>query len=274
MSENNPEISLSAHTGPFDTNYHDWGSGKPVLMLHGSGPGVSAWSTWGKIIPALSQKHRLLAPDLAGFGYTRIPDGFQHGMDHWLKQIVDFLDVLNLEKVDLVGYSFGGALALGLAVKYPQKVRRMVLMGSMGVKFHLTLGLDKVWSCTPTIENMRSLLDLLVYSSELVNNDMAQARLQASLRPGVQQNYSSMFPSPRQKSINDAARFEDQIKDIRLPTLIMHGRDDRVIPLETSLKLHRLIEDSQLHVFGRCGHWIQFEKRDDFIRLTDQFLAE
>lgn len=273
MNENNPEISLSIKTGSFNTNYHDYGQGFPLLMLHGSGPGVSAWTNWGRLFPSLSQHCRILAPDLAGFGFTERPAGFVYGQDIWLKQILNFLDALGLEKVDLLGYSFGGALALALAVNYPARVRRLVLMGSMGVSFQLTYGLDKVWGYTPSVEKMRQVLEQLVYSKELITDEMTLARYQACLCPGVLESFGAIFPAPRQRWVNESAGYEDRIKDIEQPALIIHGRDDRVIPLETSFRLHRLIENSQLHVFGRCGHWVQFEQTAGFLAVLKNFLS-
>ncbi len=274
MSEQTPEISLNIKTGDFNTNYHDWGKGDPVLMIHGSGPGVSSWANWGKVLPKLSQNRRVLALDMAGFGFTDRPEGMVYNMDTWVKQAVDFMDAVGLQKTDLVGNSFGGALALALAVNYPDRVGKMVLMGSMGVSFPITDGLDRVWGYEPSFENMRSILDLFAYSRVLVNDDLARLRYNASIRPGFQESFGSMFPAPRQNSVEDMARYQDKIKDIKHSTLIVHGRDDKVIPLETSLKLLNLIVDSQLHIFGRCGHWTQIEHTDRFTQLVENFLAE
>jgi len=274
LSEQTPEISLNIKTGDFNTNYHDWGKGDPVLMIHGSGPGVSSWANWGKVLPKLSQNRRVLALDMAGFGFTDRPEGMVYNMDTWVKQAVDFMDAVGLQKTDLVGNSFGGALALALAVNYPDRVGKMVLMGSMGVSFPITDGLDRVWGYEPSFENMRSILDLFAYSRVLVNDDLARLRYNASIRPGFQESFGSMFPAPRQNSVEDMARYQDKIKDIKHSTLIVHGRDDKVIPLETSLKLLNLIVDSQLHIFGRCGHWTQIEHTDRFTQLVENFLAE
>jgi 2-hydroxymuconate-semialdehyde hydrolase len=243
-------------------------------MIHGSGPGVSSWANWAKVLPKLSQTRRVLALDMAGFGFTDRPEGMVYNMDVWVKQVVDFMDAVGLQKTDLVGNSFGGALALALAVNYPDRVGKLVLMGSMGVSFPITDGLDRVWGYTPSFENMRSILDLFAYSRVLVNDDLARLRYNASIRPGFQESFGSMFPAPRQNSVEDMARYQDKIKDIKHSTLIVHGRDDKVIPLETSLKLLSLIEDSQLHIFGRCGHWTQIEHTDRFAQLVENFLAE
>ena len=104
--EHRPEIANSILTGSFHTNYHDVGSGFPLIMLHGSGPGVSAWANWNKVFPLLSGEHHVYALDLVGFGYTDRPSDLVYNMDAWVKQVIDFMDALGIEKADLVGNSF------------------------------------------------------------------------------------------------------------------------------------------------------------------------
>ena len=82
-----------------------------------------------------------------------------------------------------------------------------------------------------------------------------------------------MFPAPRQRSVDAMTIDEDLVRAISVPTLVIHGRDDQVIPLSTSLRLLELVDDAQLHVFGRCGHWVQIEHAEEFTRLVGDFLA-
>ncbi|MBP6618003.1 MAG: alpha/beta fold hydrolase, partial [Burkholderiaceae bacterium] len=132
----NPEIAQSVVAAGIRTNFHDVGSGHPVLLIHGSGAGVSAWANWRLVMPVLAQQARVIAPDMVGFGFTDRLDlsqpGQRYDMDTWVRQAVGVLDALGIEKTDLVGNSFGGALALALSIRHPQRVRRLVLMGSVG----------------------------------------------------------------------------------------------------------------------------------------------
>lgn len=91
-ANSNPEVGKRIKANGIDTNYHDVGSGFPVLTIHGSGPGVSAWANWRLVIPALSQGRRVIAPDMAGFGYTERPAGIQYGLDTWVAHAVGLLD--------------------------------------------------------------------------------------------------------------------------------------------------------------------------------------
>jgi 2-hydroxymuconate-semialdehyde hydrolase len=273
-SSQNPEIGREIVAAGIRTNYHDAGQGFPVLLIHGSGPGVSAWANWRLTIPQLAARARVLAPDMVGFGFTERPAGIVYGMQTWVDHALGFIDALGVARVDLVGNSFGGALALALAIRHPQRVRRMVLMGSAGVKFQITPGLDAVWGYEPSVQNMRRLLDIFAYDRRLVNDELAELRYRASVRPGVQEAFAAMFPAPRQRWVDALASPEESIRALPHETLVVHGREDRVIPLDNALTLARLIHRSQLHVFGRCGHWTQIEHADRFARLVSDFLGE
>ena len=271
----NPEIGQSITAAGIRTNYHDsGGAGAPVLLIHGSGPGVSAWANWRLVMPALAQQARVIAPDMVGFGYTERPEGFVYNMDAWVRQAVGLLDALGIERTDLVGNSFGGGLSLALAIAHPERVRRLVLMGSAGVSFPLTEGLDAVWGYTPSVENMRAIMDYFAFDQGLMSDDLARLRFEASIRPGFQESFAAMFPAPRQRWIEALASAEADIRALPHQALVIHGREDRVIPLSTSLTLSSWIQRSQLHVYGQCGHWTQIEHAARFARLVGDFLAE
>ncbi|CAN5366679.1 alpha/beta hydrolase [soil metagenome] len=270
----NPEIARSIVAAGIRTNYHDLGQGHPVLLIHGSGPGVSAWANWRLVMPELARQARVIAPDMAGFGFTERPQGQRYDMDSWVAQAVGLLDALGIARADLVGNSFGGALALALAIAHPQRVRRLVLMGSVGVPFAITPGLDAVWGYTPSIANMRSLLDIFAFDRTLVNDELAALRYEASIRPGFQESFAAMFPAPRQRWVDAMTSPEAAIRALPHAALVVHGREDAVIPLANSLTLAQWLTHVQLHVFGECGHWTQIEHAARFARLVRDFLAE
>ena len=270
----NPEIARSIQAAGITTNYHDVGNGFPALFIHGSGPGVSAWANWRLVMPALSEQLRVIAPDMAGFGFSERPAGAHYDLETWVAQAIGLLDALGLEQADVVGNSFGGALALAMAIRHPHRVRRLVLMGSVGVPFDITEGLDAVWGYTPSFENMRRIMDYFAWDRSLVNDELAELRYRASIRPGFQESFGAMFPAPRQRWVDALASREEDIRALPHETLIVHGRDDRVIPLLTSLTLAEWIDRSQLHVYGRCGHWTQIEHAARFAKLVGDFLTE
>lgn len=269
-----PEIGETILAGGIRTNVHLAGSpdAPVVLLVHGSGPGVSAYANWRLTIPALAGHFRVIAPDVVGFGFTDRPNGIRYGLDAWTAHLVGVLDALGVDRAHVIGNSMGSALALDLAVRHPQRVDRLVLMGAVGVPFTITEGLDAVWGYQPSVAAMEELLGIFTYDRSLVGPDQAEVRYRASVRPGVQDAYAAMFPAPRQRSVDALAQQGDDLRRLPHRTLIVHGRDDRVIPLQNAYDLLAQIPDAQLHVFGRCGHWTQLEHAAAFNRLVIDFL--
>ena len=275
VPEKSPEIGREITAAGYRTNVHDHGEGGvPVMMIHGSGPGVTAWANWRLVIPELAKHRRVVAPDMLGFGYSERPDDQIYNRERWVKHAIGVMDELELEQVDLVGNSFGGGLALALAIEHPKRIRRLVLMGSACVSFPITEGLDDVWGYQPSLENMRRLMDVFAFNKGLLTDELAEMRYQASIRPGFQESFAAMFPAPRQRWVDNLASEEKDIRALPHETLVLHGREDEVIPLAASLKLAELIDRAQLHVFGRCGHWTQIEHANRFARLVNDFLTE
>ncbi len=251
MNTNNPEIGQSLPTGAFDTNFHDVGSGPPVLLLHGSGAGVSAWANWRGLIPVLSQNFRVIAPYLVGFGYTSIPDPARFTIfDTWIDQVLALLDGLGVERAHVVGNSFGGWLAMQLATRHPDRLDRIVLMGPGGVKIEFTNELDALWGYTPSFDNMKKIIDIMAYDRSLVTDELAELRYRATIRPGAQEAFEKVFPPPRQRWLDAQIVPDDELAAIRHDVLILHGREDRVVPLDASLHLFQAIPNAQLHAFG------------------------
>ena len=267
-----PELGTIVDVAGIATNVHVDGDGPPVLLLHGSGPGVTAWANWRLTLPVLDRHFRVVAPDIVGFGFTERPADVTYDLATWTAHAVGVLDALGIERAHVVGNSFGGALALSLAIRHPWRVDRLVLMGSVGVPFAITPGLDAVWGYEPSIEAMEGLLHLFAHDPALIGPDLARLRYEASVRPGVQEAYRAMFPAPRQRALDAMTHPVEDIAAITAPTLIVHGREDQVIPVQNALDLLGLIEDAQLHVFGRCGHWTQIEQAAGFTDLVTDFL--
>ena len=265
-----PEIGLTMRTGFINTNYHDVGSGAPILFIHGSGPGVSAWANWRLVLPELKHKARAIAPDMAGFGYSEIDGELSFNLDMWLNQLTGLLDGLDLDRVSIVGNSFGGGIALHFASRYPDRVDKIVLMGSVGISFPLTPGLDRVWGYTPSLEEMRELISVFAYDKKIVTDDLVELRYKASVRSDVQERFSALFPAPRQRWIEALALDEAALKQLQHKVLLIHGKDDEVIPLEASKNIASLLPASRLVIIDQCGHWVQIEQTKKFM---DELIA-
>jgi len=267
-----PEIGQSAEANGIRTNYLEAGKGEEtVLLIHGSGPGVTSYANWRVVMPALADDFRVLAPDMVGFGFSDRPTGVTYGLQTWADQTVGLMDTLEIEKAHLVGNSFGGAIALRIASQHPDRVGKLVLMGSMGMPFEITEGLERVWGYEPSFENMRKVLDVFAYSRELVNDELAQVRFEGSTQPGFQEAFSAMFPAPRQRWVEAMVTPDEEIRKLPHRTLIVHGREDQVIPVANSYRLEELIDNADLSVFSHCGHWSMIERTADFNRIVRDF---
>ena len=270
----NPEIGATADANGIKTNYLEAGQGDPVVLIHGSGPGVTSYANWRLVLPALAENFRVVAPDMVGFGFSERPANIEYGVQTWADQVVGLMDTLELPKAHLVGNSFGGAIALRIATQHPDRVGKLVLMGSMGVPFPITEGLERVWGYEPSFDNMRKVLDVFAYSRELVNDELAEVRYRGSIQPGFQESFAAMFPAPRQRWVEAMCTPEDDIRRLPQRTLIVHGREDQVIPVQTSLRLMELIDNADLSVFSHCGHWSMIERTADFNRAVSAFFSD
>jgi pimeloyl-ACP methyl ester carboxylesterase len=274
-TEHGEKILVGGAAGGINTHYHDVGprDGAPVLMLHGSGPGVSAWANWRLNMDALAAAgNRVLAPDLVGFGYTDRPDGVYYSLDTWSKQVFDFMDALGVPKAAIVGNSLGGRIALDMAGAQPERVSRMVLMGAPGLGMTLTEGLKALRAYEPSEENMRRLLlDCFAVDPSIITDDLVATRYAASMAPGMYETYLEMF-SDRHGASNLGIT-EEQVRAIPTRTLLIHGREDKVVPVEVSWNMVRALPDADLTVFAHCGHWTQIERAEDFNAAVSGFLA-
>ncbi|RZT85771.1 2-hydroxymuconate semialdehyde hydrolase [Pseudonocardia sediminis] len=255
------------------THYHDAGTGHPVLFLHGSGPGVSGWANWRLNLPVLADRFRVLAPDVVGFGATERPADVRYSLRSWTDHVWDFADAMGLERFSVVGNSLGGRIALEMANDRPERVARMVLMGSPGVGMTITEGLRALRAYTPSPENMRDLLrTYFAVDPDLITDDLVRIRYEASAAPGVHEAYTAMFTDSRHDGGNLGIT-EEQVRATATPSLLVHGREDRVVPADVSWTMVNLLPDADLRVFARCGHWTQIERADEFNATVADFLG-
>jgi 2-hydroxymuconate-semialdehyde hydrolase len=270
----NPEIGLNIDVDGIRTNYIVAGEGPPLILIHGSGPGVTAFANWRGVIPDFAQHFTCYAPDTLGFGYTDFPDDIDgFSIERWVAHLVGFMDALGIAKAHMIGNSYGGALTLAIATRHPDRVAGIVLMGAAGrSEFQLTKGLEEVWGYEPSLDNMRALMNTFAHDASLVKEEIVKSRYEASIRPGAHEKYSSLFPEPRQRWLTELSTSDDRLARLHHQVLMVHGREDVIVPVACSIRFNEVIPNSELHIFGNCGHWTQIEMRDRFIELVTPFL--
>ncbi len=207
------ETTIKTETYETCLNRAGEGHDEAMLFLHGSGPGVTAWSNWQFALPALSESYDCLAPDLVGFGKSEHPENPPQGMHAWLEtwigQTIELLDALGHERSYLVGNSMGGAIVLHVAHRYPERVGRMVHMGTIEPPHRITRQLDGIWGFYDNLteERMIELINWFAYDPKAaVGEDLegiAQMQLEAAMQPEVRRSFEAMFPPPRQRHLDD-----------------------------------------------------------------------
>lgn len=270
-----PGVGKSVVAAGLQTYYLEAGSGEPLVLLHGSGPGVSAWENWAEVVPALSRRRRVLALDIAGFGKTERKPDDMYDMTFWVNHLFAFMDAVGIDSAPVVGNSFGGMLAMAASLRNAQRIERLVLMGSAAGDIPMSEA-HKLASCYDgSREQLEQILRLFPFDPDVLTSEMLDRRYAASTNSAAKKS-----PHPVPTVDNDKGErvfrmsSEAELEKIQIPTLILHGRDDRVLPMELAIRLHKAIKTSQMHTFGNCGHWVQLERRDEFVAQVLSFVEE
>lgn len=267
-------------TPSWKLHYNEAGEGHPVILLHGSGAGATGWSNFSPNIGELAKDFRVIALDAPGWGKSDPATSDQY--DH-PAAVLELMDGLGIEKAALIGNSMGGMTGLTFAARYPERISHLITMGS-GSFFSVPalfgpgdgpsegLKILQEGYRNPTPEVMKRLVEIMTYSSENASDELAQQRADnASSRPDHLANFLTSFAN---KGPVPTVATPEQICSITTRSLLMHGRDDRVVHYEHSLRLVSMIPDSRLVLFNRCGHWAQLEHAEEFNRLVRNFINE
>lgn len=276
-TKNETITSKKVRTGNYTTWINEAGKGneETILFLHGSGPGVTSLANWSYALQDCAESFCCLAPDLYGFAQSDHPDeplkNRQMWMDCWIEQIMELLDHYELEKVHVVGNSLGCSIALELLLEHPERFDQVVLMGPGGTpntKISLELARAKSFYDNPSKKRLQQIMGWFVYDHEAMQpiiNDLTDSRFENAMREEVRRSNNSIF-STAAVPIPTVA-----LRRIKNQILLVHGRDDKVCSIESSYYLLDHLDEAQLHVFSKCGHWTQIEKKDQFNHLIQQF---
>lgn len=267
------ETSRFAQTSKWRIHYHEAGSGEPVILLHGSGPGATGWSNFNPNIAALAEHFRVFAVDMPGWGKsdTAVPGDRDH-----VEALILLMDELGLPEATLVGNSMGGMTSLLTLAQHPDRVRRIVTMGvpSPGVNIFgpagLTEGLRILLGtyADPSPANFKRLVSIMAFDQKFATDELAEERSRNALaNPDHLKNALASFrPDPKFQELGAALAMSPK------PALVVHGRDDLTVGMEHGLRLVALMQNSRLLLLNRCGHWAQLEHADEFNRTVVDFI--
>lgn len=255
-------------------HFFEAGEGDPVVLIHGGGAGAFGYSNYRKNIGPLSKKNRVIVFDMPGFGKSaarQAPDGIFKLMSGALSEVLDHLGV---KKTSLVGNSLGGATSLRFTLDHPGRVDKLILMGSAGsLPVHTVMPNEGAMRLLgfyrgegPTMEKLKGLIDVLIYDTSAITPELLQERFKSATEPSVVANPPLHLMGPKDQL------WREPLELITQPTLLIWGREDRVVPLDNAFILQKQIPNADLVVFAKCGHWAQWEKADAFNRIVGDFL--
>ena len=255
----------------FRFHYYDEGEGEVVVLLHGSGTGASGYTNFKNNFTALRDAgFRVLVPDLPGYGFSSKPDDVIYSMDYFNEKIIQLLNALEIQTFSLLGNSLGGALSIGLGLKYPSRVKKLILMAPGGVENR------EVYDSMPGIKKLLSdflggdmnqtkiegLLELFPYDASIISNEMVQERMQ--ILPLMNRQVMATMDIPN---------MEEDLHLLHQPVLVFWGMSDQFIPVSGAIKIGQNCPNVQIMLFSQCGHWVMIEKEEVFNTSCINFLS-
>jgi 4,5:9,10-diseco-3-hydroxy-5,9,17-trioxoandrosta-1(10),2-diene-4-oate hydrolase len=254
----------------YEMHYLEHGSGPAVVFVHGSGPGVNAYSNFFPNYRAIAAAgYRCVLPDMIGFGWSSKPDDIDYTLELFVPALREFLDLLKIERCVLVGNSLGGAISMKLAIDHPERVEKLIVMGPGGIEARETYfkmpGIQKMVSQFVGSgfdrPGLRRLLELLAYDPNTITDEL------------LEQRFNILQTQPKavlaRMSITDLT---PELGKLRGPLLGFWGVEDQFCPASGYEKILRAVPDSRFIMYSRCGHWAMIERAEDFNRNAIEFL--
>jgi len=256
--------------------FEEVGTGRPLICIHGGGPGASSPTTFANNVDALSRSHRVILLDLPRFGGSQKVATAEPRLQLYGRAIAGVVAELGLSSVAFIGNSMGGQAAMRYAIDAPDTVKAIVAIGSTplsgggvgptppeGVRL-----LNEFYRGSgPSIEKMAQLMRTLVFDPSSITPEMVEARYRAATTDELLEMHRPGNPAPAVDWL------DSQLADLVAPVLLIWGSEDRAGQIDVGLRMVRMLPDAQMHVFSRCGHWAQFEHPDEFNRVVLDFLA-
>ena len=250
---------------------HMWegGSGFPLLLMHGVGPGTSTLANFGRVLEPLAARYHLFATDLVGFGLSgrkSAPPYFDY--DLWLDQVQTVLDRMPEGPVGVIGHSLSGSLGLRLAARH-RRVEKLLLSCPLGTDFEVNESLARAWTFPSDKEDLRETMSLVYYDTSSLTDDNLDYRYSVLTKDGYGAYFDKIFAGDKQALVGPTIVTADEIARISAEVVIVHGREDRAVPIEaTTEKLARMLKGADIHALARCAHGPATERTEEFMAIA------
>jgi len=257
----------TVNAGNINTFYLSAGKGEPLVLLHGAGGGAVLW---GPIIDLLSRHFHVIAPDVVGYGESDKPDA-PYDKKFFSTWLCKFCDSLNLEKINLLGNSQGGAIAMQFTLDNPDKVKKLMLVGSAGLggwgispgaMFNMAAA-----NIFPTKRTVQKIVKYLVHKIDNFPGDDGIAYLLE-----VIWSSGGKLPFVNGKGRAVAPFSSDKLRQISNPALIIWGEKDRILPVSHGKKGHKKMPGAQFRIIPDAGHTPFIDQPEEFKDIILHFI--
>lgn len=262
--------------GAVRLHYHEAGEGEPLLLIHGGAPGAFGWGNFGQNMEAFSRRFRTMIVDLPGYGLSDKPQIEGGRYAFYSRTFIAMLDALGIDRCHVVGLATGGAAAMMMALQAPERIDRLVLVNNAGglpiFQPQPTEGMKVIMGYYggdgPSRAKMRHYLETIIHDKSSITDEILEERYQASIAP----EFMEQAPEGHGERPVVIEPIWAELHKIKARTLIVWGRENRVLGHENALFMLSRIRDAQLHIYGEAGLWVPWEKQAEFERLTVDFL--
>ncbi|MBP0598861.1 alpha/beta hydrolase [Herbaspirillum sp. LeCh32-8] len=253
--------------------YYRVGSGAPLLMLHGSGPGASSLGNWRTVMGPLSERFEIFAMDLIGFGKSgRKPAAPYFDYDMWVRQAQAMLARINGKRVGIIGHSLSGSIALKLA-SMEDRVAAVLTTGTMGGTFTINELTRRVWTGPRNREDLVQTLSGIIFDTSVIDEAYLAAREPVVFAPGYADYFDSMFQGEKQQYADAAKLDATTLEHVHCAVRLLHGREDLAFPISCSYEIAKALPQADVLTLSKCSHSVAFERTSTFLAQVNEFMG-
>ena len=253
------------------TTIHCWegGTGFPVVLLHGSGPGASTIGNWKNVMEPMAESYHVVLTDMIGFGLSgKKTEEPYFDIDLWTRQGQFLVDRFPDGPVGIVAHSLATVFAFRLA-HANERVTKLLITGSVGRPVKLNPTGRGVWSYPETREQLREVMELIIFNHEHITDEFLDNRMAILQTPGFREYHEKMFAGDRQALLDQTVFKEEDLAKLTCDITFLHGREDNATGFEAqAVELTKLIPQADLYGVARCGHGPALEYPEKFMSVA------